>query len=260
MAVRTRVAGRLDNGFVLPVDLARPLAAAACKTLPATALAPLLQRYGFEGASCITARGRGALTTGEIAWSTYPAAWPALYRRAAHAAVDLRLTRTRYRVSPYLWDAADAAGDERSQRFIGDAARFGICSGVALSLHDGAARQVALTFDSPLSPLTTDRREAVIAALGDLVLIAMALHEGAGSWRVTETAPHQPAGPQLTPRECECLKFAAYGMTSADIGNKLCVTERTVNFHFGRLRRKLGALNRPEAIAKGVILGFVTLD
>ena len=41
---------------------------------------------------------------------------------------------------------------------------------------------------------------------------------------------------------------------------KLSVTERTVNFHFGRLRHKLGALNRPEAIAKGVSLGLVQLD
>ena len=75
-----------------------------------------------------------------------------------------------------------------------------------------------------------------------------------------EADDREHAGPRLTQRECDCLKFAARGMTSADIGNKLCVTERTVNFHFGRLRQKLGALNRPEAIAKGVSMGFVTLD
>ena len=92
------------------------------------------------------------------------------------------------------------------------------------------------------------------------MLTAVALHEGVLSWRVAKTAVRRHSGPRLTTRETDCLKFAARGMTSADIGTKLSVTERTVNFHFGRLRRKLGALNRPEAIAKGVSLGFVTLD
>ena len=92
------------------------------------------------------------------------------------------------------------------------------------------------------------------------MLIAMALHEDVLSWRFGKAAVRKHAGPCLTQRECDCLKFAARGMTSADIGNKLALTERTVNFHFGRLRQKLGALNRPEAIAKGFSMGFVTLD
>ena len=147
-----------------------------------------------------------------------------------------------------------------ARRFIEDAARFGIRSSVVISLHDGASGHVALTFDSVSSPLSSVRRDAILASLGDLLLIAMALHEGMLSWHVAKAAVRKHAGPSLTQRERDCLTFAARGMTSADIGNKLSLTERTVNFHFGRLRQKLGALNRPEAIAKGVSMGFVTFD
>jgi len=260
MDVHAKHQGRTGDGFALPVHLARSVAAAVRAPYPATVIRPLLARYGFDGLSYIVARTEGRTTTGEIAWSTYPSQWPALYRRAAYSAVDPRLAKSRHRVTPCLWDAAETIGDGLAQRFVSDAARFGIRSGVVISLHDGMAGQVALTFDSAQSPLTGDRREAVLASLGDLMLIAMALHEGVLSWRVAKTAARKHAGPCLTQRECDCLKFAARGMTSADIGNKLSVTERTVNFHFGRLRRKLGALNRPEAIAKGLSMGIVSLD
>ena len=252
--------GRSRDGFALPIHLARSLAAAARAPYPATVIRPLLERYGFDGLSYSVARTDGGATTGEIAWSTYPGHWPALYRRATYAAVDPRLARTRHRATPYLWDTADSPAPGLCGQFVRDAARFGICSGVVISLHDGGAGQVALTFDSAKISLAGTRREAVLATLGDLMLIAVALHEGVLSWRIAKAAVRRHAAPRLTQRECDCLKFAARGMTSADIGNKLSLTERTVNFHFGRLRQKLGALNRPEAIAKGVSLGLLSLD
>jgi DNA-binding CsgD family transcriptional regulator len=46
-------------------------------------------------------------------------------------------------------------------------------------------------------------------------------------------------------------------MTSPDIGMKLGITERTVNFHFSNLFSKLGVLNRNEAIAKATAQGIV---
>ena len=46
-------------------------------------------------------------------------------------------------------------------------------------------------------------------------------------------------------------------MTSADIAVKLGIAERTANFHIGNLVTKLGALNRGEAIARGVALNLV---
>jgi DNA-binding CsgD family transcriptional regulator len=164
----------------------------------------------------------------------------------------------RKRVTPYLWEGTGAANDEYTRRFLVHSARYGIRSSVVVTLQNGAAGQIVLTFNSSASPVTAERRECFLASLGDLVLIAMGLHEFVLARHLVKAAPCKYPG--LTPRERECLKFAACGLTSADIGNKLSLTERTVNFHFSRLRQKLGALNRPEAIARGVSLGYVTLD
>ena len=228
MDARKRIDNRPRDGFELPVHLARPLFVAARAPYPATVIRVLLERFGFDGLSYVVARGDGRAATGEIAWSTHPSPWAALYRRAAYAAVDPRLTHTRHRVTPYLWDSADPVDDGLARRFVQAAAQFGIRSGVVVSLHDGASGHVALTFDSASSPITDARREEVIASLGDLTLLAMALHEGVLSWRVAKKAMREHAGPRLTQRECDCLTFAARGMTSADSGNKLSVTERTV--------------------------------
>ena len=48
-------------------------------------------------------------------------------------------------------------------------------------------------------------------------------------------------------------------MTSADIAIKLAIAERTANFHIANIIDKLGALNRGEAIARGVALNLVGL-
>ena len=72
-------------------------------------------------------------------------------------------------------------------------------------------------------------------------------------------APGQQGAP-LSERERQCLQMAAHGMTSADIGIKLGIVERTANFHFSNILSKLDALNRHEAIAKGMKLGLIRMD
>ena len=67
-------------------------------------------------------------------------------------------------------------------------------------------------------------------------------------------------GSPLSPRERQCLHLAARGMVSPDIGHKLNITERTVNFHFSNIISKLGVLNRHEAIAMGVAHGLIQVD
>jgi DNA-binding CsgD family transcriptional regulator len=55
---------------------------------------------------------------------------------------------------------------------------------------------------------------------------------------------------KLTDQELNCLRLSANGQTSSDIGLKLGIKPRTVNFHFSKILRKLNAINRQEAIAK----------
>lgn len=56
--------------------------------------------------------------------------------------------------------------------------------------------------------------------------------------------------PQLTPRERDCLAYMADGRRDRDIADLLVISETTVRFHIDNARRKLGARNRVEAMAR----------
>ena len=56
-----------------------------------------------------------------------------------------------------------------------------------------------------------------------------------------------PANP-MTPRECDVLRLAAEGVSTAEMARKLCLTVGTVRNHISSSIAKLGARNRVDAI------------
>lgn len=248
------------DAIVLPDALAQSIETAAAAPSPESTIRTLLRQYHFDSLSYFATRTAGGVPTAALMWTTLPERWSAMYRRDAFASVDPRLARVRGQIGPRLWDASDCAADIRRRVFVAEAARFGVCSGVAVALTDGAMNQVTVTFDRAESPMSAACREATLASVGDLTVTAIALHESVLKWRVGGGPNGSPDAPALTLRERDCLELAARGMTSADIGSKLCVAERTVNFHFSNIKTKLGAMNRPEAIARGIAMGLVTVE
>ncbi len=63
----------------------------------------------------------------------------------------------------------------------------------------------------------------------------------------------------LTPREIECLLWAAYGCSDKEIGHEIGCSHDTVRFHMKNIVRKLGASNRTHAVAIGMQQGLISL-
>jgi ATP/maltotriose-dependent transcriptional regulator MalT len=61
---------------------------------------------------------------------------------------------------------------------------------------------------------------------------------------------------ELTAREREVLELLARGMSNAQIGNTLFITEKTAGHHVSRILTKLGVRNRAEAAACAARDGF----
>jgi butyryl-CoA dehydrogenase len=64
----------------------------------------------------------------------------------------------------------------------------------------------------------------------------------------------------ISPREKEVLDWLKQGKSSWDISVILGISERTVYFHVSNLMKKLGASNRPQAVAIATRLGLVDID
>lgn len=69
--------------------------------------------------------------------------------------------------------------------------------------------------------------------------------------------PAEREPPALTRRERQCLEMAAQGLRDLQIADALRIAERTVLLHLGNAKRKLGAQNRTQMIARAILLGLI---
>jgi DNA-binding CsgD family transcriptional regulator len=65
--------------------------------------------------------------------------------------------------------------------------------------------------------------------------------------------------PALTPRERECLAWAASGKSDREIGDILSISERTAYGHIERVRRKYGVASRNQAIVVALRSGAIAV-
>lgn len=63
----------------------------------------------------------------------------------------------------------------------------------------------------------------------------------------------------LTDRELTCLRWAAVGKTSWEVGVILGLTERTINFHVNNACQKLGVHGRQAAITAAFQSGLMSV-
>ena len=90
-------------------------------------------------------------------------------------------------------------------------------------------------------------REALQSTSSELERRAAELQKLALSSSVEPTAEaHAP----LTPRQLEILRLVANGLTSAQIAERLFLTEATVKWHVKQILTKTASSNRAEAVAR----------
>jgi DNA-binding NarL/FixJ family response regulator len=73
------------------------------------------------------------------------------------------------------------------------------------------------------------------------------------------TASKEAEGtPEMSPRQIEILTLVAQGLTYKEVGDTLCLTERTIKYHMGEILRQLHLKNRAQLIAYATRMGLVS--
>lgn len=223
-------------------------------------LLAIVQAFGFEsfvyGIATASRPNRDSQT---YVWTSLPATWVQAYEENAYIEVDPRVSAGLQRASPFLWDAAKIPGPPSVRQFLDHAASFGICSGVVVAFNGLDNSRVGFGLNSSISPVGREREEQLTQRLGTLMVLGTRLHDLFMSHVIRRGMPPIQQGKPLSRREKQCLEMAARGLTSADIGIKLGITDRGANFHFGNILSKLAALNRNEAIAKAITQGLINI-
>lgn len=208
-----------------------------------------VQQLGFD--KWIYSAGREPLDAIEKL-VTFPSEWMSLYRRRGYFAVDPVVDHCRQHMTPCLWAADPAArGAGYQTRFFTEASDFGLCAGIGLPIHG------PLGHSGMLSVAMADSSDAGahLRQLGELQLLATFIHEAQMrlNSRIANAQVH------LTAREIDCLRWAAEGKTSWEIGQQLGISERTAIFHLSNSARKLGVIGRRQAIARAMSLQLIAI-
>ncbi|NGO52983.1 LuxR family transcriptional regulator [Mesorhizobium camelthorni] len=178
--------------------------------------------------------------------SNYPARWTAHYLQNRYQKVDPVIIRARCGGCPFRWgpDMRGFATSQVQQRLFEEAAEFSIRCGLTIPIVDRRGCIAAVTFaadePNPAFLRIAERYEQALQLMATCFHICV---------RRKLSGNRTVDGVSLTPREYECLQWAARGKSAWDIGGILGIKPRTAAFHLDNAKKKLGVRTKNQAIA-----------
>lgn len=202
---------------------------------------------GFDYFAYLHLRGQES-----FAVSNYPQPWCDRYVQKNYLLVDPVVTKAKHGPSIFTWSAEEAKhiGRKDITQFFKDAGRFGIRSGLSISAPLGFKDRMVFT-------LASNKPKVCIDAEPDPVTAAIAVafvHSRLGA--VTRDAT-MAKDIHLSPREAECLRWFADGMSMPDIAELLGIGYRSVRSYLEEATQKLGAANSRQAASIAIRLGLI---
>ena len=182
---------------------------------------------------------------------TYPASWTLRYLQMGYADVDPVLREVFRRTLPFDWSELTIESEAEAS-FLADAASHGIgphgFSIPVVSKHGHRGH-----FGVSFSRSEGEWSNFLATSRSTLIEIANRLH------RRVILEVFREDGPPLTTRELECLRWAALGKSTCEIGVILHISAHTARDYLKSARYKLDCVSSAQAIGKAVQLGLLVL-
>lgn len=179
--------------------------------------------------------------------STYPQAWTSFYLQRHYECSDPVVGRAASCAQPFPWGLGVPSHSlsPAQEQLLDEAAEFGIRYGYTIPIHDRQGFRSAMTF------ATAERRRAFGRNIkrAQRILPSMAICFHAHVCRKL-VADYAVDGVLLSPREFECLQWAAQGKSAWEIGHIVGISRRTAAFHLDNAKEKLGVHSIIQAVAR----------
>jgi LuxR family quorum sensing-dependent transcriptional regulator len=183
----------------------------------------------------------------------WPAAFAEHYARENFYFDDPVAAWCRRSMDPFEWSEApfDPASWPRAAEVMNVAADFGMRFGFCVPIASGNGLQSCVT-------MAGERPDFEPRAKGAARFLSLYAHSRALALSEIEKA-RRLANSVLTDRERESLAWTAMGKSSWEISMILGVSERTVNWFIANAARKLGAVNRTQAVVNAIRAGEIAI-
>lgn len=179
--------------------------------------------------------------------STYPSAWTDHYLQNHYERFDPVIIQALSSPEPFQWGfGIDTTPPSiPQQELFEEAAKFGIRRGFTIPIHDNRGPIAAVTFAANEHRPRFERSINEHARV--LQLMAMYFHAHARSRLAPERMINDVV---LSPREFECLEWAAQGKSAWEIGCILGISRHTTAFYLDNVKTKLEVRTIVQAVAR----------
>ncbi|HEY6633377.1 MAG TPA: autoinducer binding domain-containing protein [Rhizobiaceae bacterium] len=179
----------------------------------------------------------------------YPVEWLERYVARNYVDHDPLVSRMRQTPAPIQWrEAAEGVRPDRdTETVMGEAAEFKLKDGLAFPLVTLDGQVVMVSLGGEQVELSGPEFGMISLVATYAIGRAMQLHSG------EQVIDHV----ELTPRERECLRWAAAGKSEWEISQILGISEHTSEKHLLNAKFKLGAVNRVQAVAEAIRRGYI---
>lgn len=171
--------------------------------------------------------------------------WGRLYIENNYTSVDPVFNLSLSSSTPFLWADAYSRSGLNSNEFIQRTRDFALTEGICYSPKD-----YSMTTDTTVVSLGNGNRPLdrfQVGIIGHLIPHIAEILMRPTLWN----------HPRLTPKEIEVIKWCAHGKSYWEISLVMSISERTVKFHMNNIFRKLDVLNKSQAVARCMSLGYV---
>jgi LuxR family transcriptional activator of conjugal transfer of Ti plasmids len=179
--------------------------------------------------------------------SNYPSAWTTHYLKSHYERLDPVIIRVLGHPHPFEWglEVNSMTRSKAHRELFEEAATFGICHGFTIPIHDNRGPVAAVTFAA--NERLPKFKRSINEHARVLQLMAMYFHahvrRGIASGEVINDL-------SLSPREFECLEWAAQGKSAWEIGQILGISRHTVATYLDNAKAKLGVRTIVQAVAR----------
>ncbi|MDE2288750.1 LuxR family transcriptional regulator [Pandoraea sp.] len=209
----------------------------------------MLRTLGFNWLCYCRFTQIGEMVSDALYYGTFsPAGWPKRYFAEKHHEVDPRLCFASRYEWPLIWDLSILANARehgrdslRTQRFIEDAERAGIRSGVTFGLVNPRNLDHSVIHFSSATP---GKGWIVDSVVGQAYAVGLSLHEFLLHHVATPNLAHDMSG--LSEVQRNILNYITNGMSDKEIADQLNMSIHNVDYHLRQLKKRYGAQNRVQ--------------
>lgn len=203
-----------------------------------------------KAALCAVRSEDGGASLEHFVNHSYGPRWADLYTRHGFNRVDPVLNYSPGAPAAFSWREAFSKSEApRSMSFVEAARDFGFVDGISYTCTATGSRPFRTVLSLADVGGADDRTVRILVGVGPHI------HEAYR--RRLQDGHERDAVPLLSPREKEVLEWAQEGKTYWEIGRILGISERTVKYHFARIKAKLDVMSPCHAVARAMRMGLI---